>query len=36
MGSTPSASSGAEAGASEGGNTFDKLAAMAMQKKGMV
>lgn len=35
MGSTPSASSSAEAGASEGGSTFDKLAAMAMQKKGM-
>ncbi len=35
MGSTPSASpAGAEAGA-DGGSTFDKLATMAMQKKGM-
>ena len=35
MGSTPSAGSSAEAGAGDGGNTFDKLATMAMQKKGM-
>jgi hypothetical protein len=35
MGSTPSAGSNAEAGAGDGGNTFDKLATMAMQKKGM-